>query len=115
MSKSLYVAFERFVADLKFSLRSLRKKPGFTLVAVLTLALGIGANSAVFSAIDAILLRPLPFPEGDQLVAVQQFNPANFNDVVAPTRLADWDKLNSSFQVMTGYYTEDASETSGDL
>jgi putative ABC transport system permease protein len=103
--------------DLYYAARTLRKNPGFTIVAVLTLALGIGANSAVFSAIDAILLRPLPFPDGDQLMQVSQYNPKvkSPNPFVAPVRLEDWNRMNSTFQALTGYYAEDDSETSGPL
>src|SRR6516225_10616413 len=57
--------------DLKFALRTLRKNPGFSLVAVLALALGIGANSAIFSVVDSLVLRPLPFPQAEQLVTVR--------------------------------------------
>ncbi|HKV63276.1 MAG TPA: ABC transporter permease [Candidatus Acidoferrum sp.] len=105
------------VANLKSAFRFIRKSPTFSLTVILTLALGIGANSAVFSAIDAILLKPLPLPDADQLMQLEQYNPkvAGPKRPVAPVRLADWDRLNSTFQAITGYYTEDESETSGAL
>ena len=105
------------IANLRSAFRFLRKSPSFSAAVILTLALGIGANSAVFSAIDAILLRPLPFPNGDQLMKLSQhYTKANgVPTVVAPVRLEDWNRMNSTFQAMTGYYTENSSETSGTL
>jgi len=108
---------ETLWANLRYGARMLRRNPGFTAVAVLTLAIGIGANSAVFSAIDAILLRPLPFPNGNQLMKVMQHNRTVKRQLwfVAPVRVEDWNRMNSTFQAITGYYTEDDSETSGIL
>src|SRR5467141_1607545 len=108
---------ESAIANLKSAFRFIRKSPSFSAVIIVTLALGIGANSAVFSAIDAILLRPLPFPDGDQLMRVSQLNfkvksPQPF---VAPARLEDWNRMNTTFQALTGYYVENNSETSGVL
>src|SRR5262245_62361633 len=58
--------------DLKFAFRQLRKSPGFALVAILTLALGIGANTAIFSVVEGVLLRPLPFPNAERLVRIYE-------------------------------------------
>jgi putative ABC transport system permease protein len=103
--------------NLRYACRTLVKRPGFAVVVILTLALGIGANSAVFSAINAILLRPLPFPEADQLMLLQQYEPktANSATFVAPPRLEDWQRMNGTFQAITGYYPDDISEVSGEL
>ena len=105
------------MANVKSALRFMRKSPSFALTVILTLALGIGANSAVFSAIDAILLRPLPFPDGDQLMVLAQVNHKvkDPNGFVAPVRLSDWDRMNSTFQAISGYYEQNESETTGAL
>jgi putative ABC transport system permease protein len=108
---------ESTVSNLKYAFRGMRKSPSFAGAIIVTLALGIGANSAIFSALDAILLRPLPFPDGDQLMSVIQYNPKakNPETAIAPVRIEDWNRMNSTFQAITAYYTEDISESSGAL
>jgi putative ABC transport system permease protein len=106
---------ENASANLKSALRFMRRSPGFSIAVILTLALGIGANSAVFSALDAILLRPLPYPNASELVVLHQYNRSerNARRPIAPVRLEEWNRYNSTLQALAGAYTQDVSETSG--
>jgi len=86
--------------DLKYGLRMLAKNPGFTAVAVLTLALGIGANTAIFSVVNAVLLRPLPYKNPDRLVAIWEINPKQGIDWsdTSPPDLRDWKHQSKTFE-----------------
>ena len=90
--------------DLKFAVRSLLKRPGFTLIVVLTLALGIGANTAVFSVINAVLLRPLPYRDTERVVTLWQNNvKAGVSRYdVSPANFIDWSEQSSSFEAVAG-------------
>ena len=113
MDVSLWI--DALLRDAKYAITSLGRTPGFTIAVILTLALGIGANGAVFSAINAVVLQPLPFPQADRLMQLRQVQQRSAEDNIAPVRLEDWQRLNTTFEALTGYYTEDVSETSGEF
>src|ERR671915_2035575 len=82
--------FQDLWQDVRYGLRTFRKKPGFTLVAVLTLSLGIGANAAIFSVVNGVLLKSLPFPDPERLVALYETNEAGGETAVAYPDYLDW-------------------------
>jgi hypothetical protein len=99
--------------DVRYGLRVLRHNPGFMLVAILALALGIGVNTAVFSMVNAVLVRPLPYPDADRIVAysdgVTRFKAEHFKPGIAGTDFFDWRTLAKSFDGMAGYFYTDAT------
>jgi putative ABC transport system permease protein len=96
---------EDFVRDVRYGIRGLRRTPGFTLVASLTLALGIGANTAIFSVVNTVLLEPLPYPDAERLVFVWERNTAigKDRDLVSPPNYQDWKSRNAVFEQLGSY------------
>src|SRR6266849_4804683 len=90
--------------DIRYGVRTLAKNPGFTVVAVMTLALGIGANTAIFSVVESVLLRPLPYPQPESLVQIwNTYLPQIPQIGLSPGDFADWREQNVSFSQMGGY------------
>jgi len=91
--------------DLRYALRQLRKSPGFAAIAIITLALGIGANTAIFSVVNAVLLRPLPYANADQLVMLWEQNPHRgwFENIISGDNFHDWQKQNQVFSGMAAF------------
>jgi predicted permease len=95
-----WASVERFSQDLRYGMRMLAKSPGFALVAVLTLALGIGANTALFSVVNGVLLKPLPYPHPEELVALSESKPNFESGSISFPNFRDWQKDNRTFSGM---------------
>ena len=97
-----WIKLEQFAQDVRYALRGLRKNPGFAATAVVSLALGIGANTAIFTVVNAVLLRPLPFPDPERLVQLWETKPSNriFGNVLNGFNFLDWRDRTHSFVAM---------------
>lgn len=98
----------------KFAIRSLSCRSGFTLTVVVLLTLGIGVNTALFSVVNTVLLRPLPFPDPSELVSVMEATAAKSQSVslIAPVRIEEWSRLSRTFQAISGSYSENITDAS---
>jgi hypothetical protein len=99
---------DSFWHDLRYGVRMLAKSPGFTVVAALARALGIGANNAIFSVVNAVLLTPLPYKDADKLMIVWEKSPKNDQNVVNPANFMDWSEQNSVFTDMAATLDQNA-------
>src|SRR6202521_4460807 len=97
--------------DVRYALRQLRKSPSFTTVTVLTLALGIGANTAIFSVVNGVLLNPLPFHDASRIVSMFEATPNFFKGSISYPNFVDWQRDNRSFEAMAAYRSTDGSIT----
>jgi putative ABC transport system permease protein len=102
------------VASWRQAWRSLRHRPAFLTASVLTLAAGAGITTAVFSLVDTVLIKPLPYPDADRLVTLYESSPSAREKIslVAPGRLEDWHRLNRAFVALSGSYSENVTDTS---
>jgi putative ABC transport system permease protein len=99
----------------QIALRTLIRRPGYTVTAMLMLIMGIGATTALFSLVDTVLLKPLPYPDSDRLVTVYETQPSKSDqeNLIAPARLVDWARMNQTFDALSAMYTENVTDTSG--
>ncbi|HEY2467103.1 MAG TPA: ABC transporter permease [Terracidiphilus sp.] len=100
-----------FVHDVRYALRMLLKARGFTAIALLTLALGIGANTTLFSVVNGVLLNPLPYPGSNRIVAVHEKNAGQDHAPISYLNFLDWERMNTTFAAMAIYHHEDLNLT----
>jgi predicted permease len=106
--------FAGILRDIRYALRMLRKSPGFTAVAVLTLALGIGANTAIFSFVDAVLLKPLPYPHPERIVSVWEKTPEFDYNPISTLNFLDWNGQNRCFEFLSAVARDTVTLTGSD-
>jgi putative ABC transport system permease protein len=99
----------------QIALRSLIRRPGYSLTAIPMLVLGISAATVLFSIVNTVLLKPLPYPSADRLVSLLEASPSKNKkeSLIAPSRLEDWNRMNQTFESIAGFYSENVTDTSG--
>jgi hypothetical protein len=93
--------FDELSGDIRYGLRGLRRNPGFATVAIITLALGIGATTAIFSFVNAVLLKPLPYPDPERIVSVSEQLPGGDSNLISTLNFLDWERQNRCFQFLS--------------
>jgi hypothetical protein len=104
-------SMQTLLQDLRYAVRQLWKSPGFTLAAVITFAIGIGANTAIFSSMDAVVLRPLAVPQMDRVATIAEQKEEGQLYRVALANFTDWQRQNKSFEEMAVHRPADMSLT----
>src|SRR5882724_11555830 len=106
---------DELVKDLRYAVRMVVNSPGFAVVAILTLALGIGANTAIFSFIDAVLLKPLPYADADKILLVFEKPPGGDRNGISTLNFLDWKNKNTVFTAMAAQTGAQATLTGTDV
>jgi predicted permease len=109
-----WVWLGQLTQDLKYALRNLRKSPGFTAVTIASLALGIGVNTAIFSFVDAVLLKPLPYPHPEQIVSVWEKQSIGISNFISTLNFLDWNRQNRCFQFLSAVAWDTMTLTGSD-
>src|SRR4030095_12315433 len=104
---------DTLIKDIRVGVRSLRKRPGFTLIAILTLALGIGASTAIFSVVDGVLMRPLPYPHAERMVQLREVNPRGGRIAFAEPNFLDVRARSHGFEAIAQYSGSETTVNGG--
>jgi putative ABC transport system permease protein len=107
---------QELIRDVRFGLRMMARSPGFTIVALITMTVGIGANTALFSVVNGVLLKPLPYPEAERIVYLRENNLSRgWNSFsIAPFNFRDWQEQNRSLELMAAYQSRSVTYTGGE-
>jgi len=111
---SRWLWLEHIKRDLFYAVRVLLRSPGFTAIAIMTLALGIGATAAIFSFVNAVLLKPLPYPHPEQIVSVGEKLPDGFSNPISTLNLLDWERQNRCFEYLAALAFDKVTLTGSD-
>jgi predicted permease len=103
VTNAIRVHWDIFKQDLAYTMRTLRRGPGFTITAILVIGLGVGATTASFSIADHVLIRPLPFPDWQRLVKLWETPPGGYRNEASPPNYTDWKRMSKSFESMGAY------------
>src|SRR4249919_996540 len=111
---SRWLWLEHIKRDLFYAVRVLLRSPGFTAIAITTLALGIGATAAIFSFVNAVLLKPLPYPHPEQIVSVGEKRPDGFSNPISTLNFLDWERQNRCFEYLAALAFDKVTLTGSD-